>query len=766
MVLLYLITFLSGFAALVYEILWIRQLSLVLGSTTASISTVVAAFMGGLALGSGLLGRWVDRHPRPLRLYALIELGIGLSALLVMVLLPVLQSAYPRLVAVASSWGGLWTFVRFGIVFSLLLLPASFMGGTFPVLVKTMTLELNSLGVTAARLYGINTAGAVMGCFTAGIYLLGAVGLPGTYSIAVVLNLVGAFLAWRLDRSTAPQPVISSKAEPAPGPRSGHHAVAWAIGISGFIALGYEIVWSRALAIVLGHSIYAFTFVLSTYLAGLTAGGLISAPWLDRLTRPAHVFVLGLLSLAIVSGASLYLIPILPFREYEVGALPLPYIIENLACTAVLLLLPTMVLGALLPLAIKVSTPGLTRTGRKVGYLYAWNTIGSIAGSLMAGFVLVPWLGTQGSFSLLVLVNVLLALVVQTQTGARPALRVVTGIILVLSAMALWTSRGSPIIRDKSLARVERILGAGIKLLYFGEDEVASVGLVREPSGLKRLFADGTLMTHWGLETGWMAHLPLAIAPDPHDVLVLCLGMGNTYAAALSHPVRTEAVELSRKVVESFHVLHGSQAGAEAKGRIVVGDARNVVLVAQHSFDVITVDPPPPLYSAGTVNFYTSEFYRLCLRQIRPGGVVCVWIPFRHCTVEEFKVLVKTFRAVFRRMQLWVPSPAMGLSGVYMIGLGPDVAFDMKAVWSRLLAPAIEADVRRFTDERLERLLPVPILSDGDIDDFCGTAIPMDDDHPYLEFPLFRNAGEQVMMDFRPILEWLRAHGRLRSGGS
>jgi spermidine synthase len=241
--------------------------------------------------------------------------------------------------------------------------------------------------------------------------------------------------------------------------------------------------------------------------------------------------------------------------------------------------------------------------------------------------------------------------------------------------------------------------------------------------------------------------------------------MGNTYMAALRHPVNTVAVELSRKVVKAFHVLQGPKADMGAKGRIEVGDARNVVLVASRSFDVITVDPPPPLYSAGTVNFHTREFNRLCLRQIRPGGVVCVWIPFHHCTVDEFKMLVKTFRSVFRRMQLWVPSPAIGLSGVYMIGLGPEVRFDPEAVRSRLLSPVVEADVRRFTDAPLESLLPMLVLSDNDIDDFCGPAALMDDDHPYLEFPLLRNAGRDSLMNFRPILDWLRVHGRLKSSG-
>jgi spermidine synthase len=329
------------------------------------------------------------------------------------------------------------------------------------------------------------------------------------------------------------------------------------------------------------------------------------------------------------------------------------------------------------------------------------------------------------------------------------------------SVIGLWAGRGSPIVRDKAVSRVEDFLQDNVDLRFFGEDDVAAVGMVRHKDGLEGLFADGVLMTHWGLETTFMAHLPLAIAKDPRDVLILCLGMGNTFVSTAGYPVRVEVVELSRKVVEAFRFAHNKERSESAERRITVGDARNSVLLASGPFDVITVDPPPPLYSAGTVNFHTTDFFRLCRAKIRPHGVVSVWIPFGGTTVDDFKILMKSFREVFEHTTVWVSSPNVGLSGIYMIGMRSESIPDAEEIRQRLLAPVVSLDLSRFTSGPIDPLLPILVLTDAEIDDFCATAPVMDDAHPYLEFPLFRNAGKRDLMSFDPILDWLKAHGRI-----
>lgn len=768
MVLVYGMTFLSGFAALVYQILWTRQLTLVLGTTTASISMVVAAFMGGLALGSAVFGRWVDLRRRFLMIYALLEVGIGLSAVMVMMAIPQFEASYPHIVAIIGSHTGLLAFLRFIMTFGLLLIPTSLMGGTFPVLTKAILQSIQSIGITVGRLYAANTIGAVTGCAAAGIILLGAMGIRGSNYLAIAVNLAAAFIAIILYGLVRRPPVRKSEAAAAErrdglpsmdgiSPSRDRRAVLPAIAISGCLALGYEIVWSRALAIVLGHSIYAFTFVLSTYLAGLAIGGWLVSPMLDRLRRPAHYFVIGQLALAVVTGMTLLLIPFLPFSEYVPHMSPLKYVAKNLVCTVTLLFLPTVLLGAILPLAIRIYASSLREAGKHVGTVYAWNTIGSIAGSLLAGFILIPCLGTQPTFFLLVTGNLLLALVMGVRTGLGNSWRVAVGVLVFAGALILLNSGDSPILRQKAVDRVEHALGGQkIEVLYYDEDEVASVGLSREPSGLMRLFTNGTLMTHYGMETMWMGHLPLAVVKDPRQVLVLCLGMGNTFISASRYPVRVEAVELSPKVVEAFYILHSNGRKLD-DDRILVGDARHTVLISSRKYDVITVDPPPPLYSAGTVNFHTVEFYRLCKQRILPSGVVCQWIPFRHCTVEEFKILLKTFRHVFDRMWVWAPSPETGLaaSGMYLLGLGPEVTTDLEMIRERLMAPRVEADVRRFSTAPLMRLLPVPVMSGEDVDRFCGSAPIMDDQHPYLEFPLLRNRGQGALMTWGHLKQFL-----------
>jgi spermidine synthase len=768
MPLLYAITFASGAAALVYEILWIRELRLVLGSTTASISTVVAAFMAGLALGSVVIGRRVDRARRPLLWYAALEAGIVVSALAVLVLVPGLDRLYPALASATGESGMALALARFVLVFGLLLVPTSLMGGTYPVLVKAMARDAAAFGGTAGRLYAANTAGAVAGCLLTGVVLLGALGTYGCYAVAIVLNLVAGAAAWALGRGAVAARVAAPGAATAPSeraaPAAARRAVAWTIGLSGAMALGYEIVWSRALAKVLGHSIYAFTLVLAVYLAGIAAGGALAAPWLDRLRRPASAFAWGLLALGVTAGASLHLVPLLPFREYVLGMEPYGYLLDNLLGAGVILLLPTLLLGALLPLAVKICAPDLARAGRDVGRIYGWNTVGSIAGSLAAGFVLVPRFGSQASIALLATINLGLVIWVGWAAGWRIVRLGVTCAALVAVAASLRSGLGSPILRDKALARVEEQIGGPLRLLYFGEDDVTAVGLVEEPNGVRRLAADGVIMTHWTLETIFMAHLPLAAARAPSRVLVLCLGMGNTFAAAVRHPVRVEAVELSPKVVEAFRVLHGGAPPGGANGTITVGDARNAVYLAREPVDVITVDPPPPLFAAGTAYFHTREFLALCRRAIRPGGVVSLWIPFGQCTLDEFKSLLKTFRAVFPRMSVWTPTPWGPLSGVYVLGLGPEAEGDPAVLSRRLLTTLVAGDAQRFSDAPLEALLPQVLFVDAEVDAFCGDAPILSDDHPILEFPLFRNAGNEAWMHFGPIREWLAARGRTVPG--
>lgn len=764
---LYFLTFLSGFAALVYEMLWTRQLSLVLGNTTAAISTVVAAYMGGLALGSALFGRRADSWRRHLASYALIELGIGVTSLAVLLIIPVLESIYPAISAGTLGNATLLGAVRFVLVFLLLLVPTCLMGGTYPVLVKAITRHLSELGRTTGRLYATNTLGAVVGCLAAGVYLLGALGIQGTGYLAVGMNLAIALVAFSFDRwrstsatpDSAPATTRRSASRDSLPARSlsttVRRVIAVAIAATGFAALGYEIIWSRILGLVIGHSIYAFTFVLSTYLAGLALGGFLAALVLDRLREPIEWFVRGLLALAVCAGATLYMTPVLPFYDYNVGMQPLTYVAINLLACGAMLLLPTILLGAMLPLSMKIYTADLGHAGTQIGAVYAYNTIGSIAGSLATGFLFIPWIGTQAAFLAIVLGNLVLALLVGIVASKRFGYLPPGAALLILTCYALVAGHGSPLVRDKSLARAEGATRSSLTPLFFAEDQVAAVALCSDVKGTPWMVANGEPMTSLCIETTWMAHLPLAVAKAPREMLVLCLGAGNTVLSALPYDVNVTAVEISPMVVEATRRLHGDNLRLGANDRIVVADARNTVLVDRKKFDVITVDPPPPLYSAGCVNFHTAEFYEACRDRLSPGGALCLWLPFGHCTEEEYKMLLRTFYEVFPRMAVWSVS-ATSTSGLYLMAWGDDVQYDSDAVRSALLTPIVAADVARFDDHALEEILPRELLRDEQVALFCGAARVMTDNRPWLEFPLFRNAGSmEPPMSASPINDFL-----------
>ncbi|MCC6671560.1 MAG: fused MFS/spermidine synthase [Planctomycetes bacterium] len=758
--LVYLATLLSGFAALVYQVLWIRQLTLVLGSTTASMATVVAAFMGGLAFGSARLGPAADRSPRPLRLYAGLELGIALGALLTLGLLAGLERLYPRLALLLGD--ATLGVARVALTFAVLLVPTALMGGTFPVLVRGTSRTLERLGSTVGRLYAVNTLGAVLGCFVTGLYLIGELGLHGGYAVAVGFNLLSGAAALAAARRVdpGPQPGASPAAEPSASTSlpARFGLMATAAAVSGCFALSYEIVWGRAFAIVLGHSSYASTFVLGTYLAGLALGGALVARRLDRLADPGRTFAHGQLVLTALCGLSFALLPLVPFREYELGTAPLAYVAQNLLSTSLLLLPPTVLLGALLPLAVKAATRSLARSGHDAGLVYAWNTVGAIGGSLLAGFVLVPRLGTQRALLLVVAGNALLALAVGLRLRwPGPASVLAVGLALG-AALLLPASAGSPLLRAKATARVERAVRQPVELLHFEEDLVTAVGLFREPSGLRRLCTDGVPMTHWGIETIWMTHLPLAIAPEAKHALVLCLGMGNTYRAALDRGLRATAVELSPGVARAFAMLHGDISGSAGRGRILVGDARHAVSVGAERYDLITIDPPPPLHSAGTVNFHTREFYEACRGRLAPQGVLCMWLPFFDCTVAEYRMLVQTFRAVFPEAQAWWSLGAHGaVSGLYLLARADGGAIAAEPVRAALRSDAVRADARRFVpglaEDSFELLLPMVALAGPALDLFCGDAPVMSDATPWLEYPLFRTAGDARAMDGQALLQ-------------
>jgi spermidine synthase len=732
---LYLLFFLSGISGLMYEVVWVRMLTRILGSTVYATSTVLAAFMAGLALGSWLAGRHVDRVRLPLALYAALELGIGLSALTTLTLTDWMLPLYRVIYDFAGGARAWLTVGQVLIALLVLLLPTALMGATLPTLCAHGTRQHLAFSRCVGLLYALNTLGAVVGILASGFILLGAVGETMTLTIGVVLNVLVALMAAWLSRVTArieaPISVTAGASDQTPAlyPAGCRRMVVAAFALSGFVSLASEVVWSRMLLLYQGTSIYSFSSMLAVVLAGIGlgsfAGGCLVPRWRDPLRQLARLQ----LAVGLATVIALHLFP-------RLG--------PGLIWPALVLLGPLGLLwGLSFPVGAACYTNAEAGAGRNIGLLYAWNTIGCIAGSLSAGFILVPLLGSSRALACLAVISIVMGLLLLClhPHGLRQRRAPEWGL---LGACVLLL----PLLGDPYFMALERrMLGTypgGVDVHSHTEDAAAAVTVFSQAGGnsfAKQLWINGVGMTCLAPVTKLMAHLPIALADQPRDVLVICVGMGTSVRSAAMHEgVRVRAVDLFPTVPRAFGYFHPDVPDLlhSANVEVVVDDGRNYLLMQRQKFDVITLDPPPPLDAAGTVNLYSRDFFALCRDRLQPGGVLCVWIPPDR--ESENKMLFQSFLDVFEHTQVW--SGPWPHTGFLMIGtLRP---LSMAGVPARIRqlysSPKVAADLRAWGDwlDEPDKILDLYFTTGDVLRDYCREAKVISDDHPYTEFPLWR----------------------------
>ncbi len=636
---LYVLFFLSGISGLVYETVWLRILIRVLGNTTYATSVVLAAFMTGMALGSYIIGRYAAGVKNQLRFYAMLEFGVGATAVgLTMVLLqlaPFYQTIYQML---QGSRFGLTVFQAF-MTFALMLLPTSLMGGTLPVL--SAYTKVFSLAFTPriGLLYGVNTLGAVLGVLASGFVTLGALGEMATLFVGAGITAAVAVLALILSALTSeassPQvaaaPAVSDRAAISPYPASIRRMVGLAYLLSGFVAMAYEIVWTRMFQIRVGTSIYAFSIMLAFYLAGIGVGSLVGGRLLSNVKSPLRAFGVAQFWIAVYSLLGLYLSTLFP---------PVSMVMQlcfgNILVMPLLVVFPiTAVLGAMFPVVCRCYVADEHEVSRAVGRLYSLNTLGCIAGSLVCGFLFIGWFGTRGTVVLLAVLNA--AIGVAAVVGEpeprrwRHTVLAVYGCVVVMTPLAYWGPDPFKVAIRHALQ--DMVINPDTVTIYYHKESVVAtttaMGIEGQPLS-KHLWVNGIGMTMLTFETKLMAHLPLLSHPNPKEALVICFGMGSTVCAVWAHKsVQCDVVEIVPEVYECFQYFHADGPKILADPRIhhYADDGRNFLLVRPKKYDMITIDPAPPIWSAGTVNLYTREFFELCKSRLKDHGIICLWIP-------------------------------------------------------------------------------------------------------------------------------------------
>jgi spermidine synthase len=743
--------FVSGACALIYQVVWIRQLLLIVGTTTAAVSTVLSVFMTGLGLGAWLFGSAADRTRAPLRLYGYLELGIGLYALVLPLLITAAMSPYVR---VARHLGGEPEFllpVRVALGFLLLLVPTILMGGTLPVLIRYVTRSLDRLGTDLGILYSMNLAGAVAGSLAAGFVLIHALGVHGANMAAVIGNLgvglAALLLARRRGGADAP-----ARAATAPVlrrleiPDAARPLVWAAVFLSGLLTMAFEILWTRILVFTLGSSVYSFTVILATFLAGLALGSRLFAA-LEGRARPLYTLAAALLG----AGVAVLVLGPLSTRSQAVlvaltsrfGWTGDVFLVGTAICTALFVLVPATLMGIVLPLATRLLVDDLARTGRRVGAAYLVNTVGCVLGSLLAGFALIPLLGLKGALLLLVGIQLALGcaflLKVEPSRARTMRLLVPAGALVVAGVVLASVLLRGPNPFDPAL------IGQDAPRVEAHHDGIgSSVSVLRYQEALKTLRIDGFEASSNRVMAGYMpmmTHIPMLLHPDPRRVLVICFGTGSTAGAGLLHPGTTVvAVDVNRTVFgfapHFLAVNHG--VARDPRARLVVDDGRNYLLTTGERYDVITSEPMPP-HHAGVVNLYSKEYYQLARDRLAVGGFVVQWLPMHHLDLEESLQILRTVQDVFPETTLWLHSD----TGIIVARRDAPIRIDVDRV-ARALSPG------RLRDELDELGVKTPLdfakmhaLGPAEIRAVTSSERPVTDDRPSLEFHPLRHPAPE-----------------------
>lgn len=765
---LYVLFFCSGASGLIYQVIWVREFGYVFGNTIHSAALVVAVFMCGLGVGSYLGGRWADRRQtRLLAAYAVLELAIGALALGVAFLLPqlgALSAALSSYSRDATGWYVLSTpsyLARYVIAVALLAPITTLMGATLTVLIRHVVgRDLSAAGWRIGTLYGVNTAGAALGCFLTDQLLVPAAGLRATQLLAALLNLVAAVGAWGLVSREARVDPASEPAAGVPSPAADRHArramglAGLALALSGFAALGMEIVWFRHIASLLGGLRAVFSMLLTVILIGIWLGAVAGGRLDRRFGRPALWFALAQAAFVVATLAGLAAADVRTIVAEQRAAAPaffagsgprraLLQVWLNFWPVVREVGVPALMMGLSFPLANAVVQRVEGVVGRRAGALYLANTLGAVAGSLTVGFVLLPVLGMQRSATVLALAAALAAWPLYQaerwlagSPGRAYGATAGAALAAALVTVGLWV--GLP--ADHLLMRTLRPLDSSTRLLTISEGLNEVVAVTEERDGSRALFTNGHPMSATNrLAQRYMrafAHVPLLAMEHPDSVLVICFGVGNTANAASLHPSvrRLDVADLSREILDHAGYFARWNGGVLDRPGVSVylNDGRqHLRMQPPATYDLITLEPPP-IEQAGVGALYSREFYALARTRLKPGGYLSQWLPAYQVPAETTLSMVRAFVEVFPQAVL--------LSGVdahlILMGVnGPRITIDPVSVAARLrAAPAVQADLSQVYLGNLTELIGTFVASGDALAAASRSSAPVTDDRPRQEY--------------------------------
>lgn len=745
---IYFLFFFSGISGLIYQIVWTRMLTLVFGHTIYSVSVVLSAFMAGLGLGSYLWGTTIDKAGKPLLIYGKIELLIGITAAFLSLLFsefsPIYVWFYQWIPDLLSQTG----FFKVALVFSLVLVPTILMGATLPIMAKYFVTEETHAGKQVGYLYSINTFGAAAGCLLAGYFLIEYLGVLQTAWLAAFVNIfIGILCILKFKKSEPATPIAWDLPRPEPlSLQIEKENIIWIATsfLCGFTALAYEVVWTRILVFGMGSTVYSFSLMLANFLFGITVGGLLIIPFFKR------NFDLRWLLTLFQFGIGFYLIFSIYQSSWILSSFIRPLRMESpitefwidMRNASALMFVPTILFGMSFPVLTHLVTRGSNNVGSSLGTVYGTNTLGGILGSLVAGYLLLPKLGSQQTLTVLAMLNLLTGvLLFATSKYFTGIIR--KGIAVSVSGLLVFLLLAMP---DDLLKGIFMRNSLGKKnpetLVYLDEGLTTTVAVFNDDDdilGIKRksLILNGVNMSASHMDSRkymtLLSYIPLLLNENPKDVMVICFGTGLTSGAAGVYPGidSVDAVDISPGVFNAGHLFSHMNYDAITNPKIhkIVQDGRNHLLTTSKTYDVITAEPPPPT-NAGAVNLYTKEYYELTKKALKPGGIVSQWIPLHSQTETHIYEHFRTFLESFPYVMSWYPVKRE----LILIGSNDPINIDYGKIEKRLKHPVVNEVMRKIGFETPFSFLGSIWFLEGELKNMASKQRLITDNNASLEF--------------------------------
>jgi spermidine synthase len=772
---------LSGATGLIYEILWARMLGLVFGATTLAVSTVLAAFMGGLALGSALAGKLAPRIRRPIAAYGWIEIGIAVYALLVPLLFRSIDDLYALIWQHLQPGFFTFTLLRFVLSCLLLLVPTTLMGATLPVLAAALLRGASRDSNSVTRLYACNLVGAILGTVVAGFVLLPSFGVRITIMIAAALNIVVGAIAFSIERKTDVSPEVAPAVEQTAVTDRSRFWLAAAF-VSGFVTISTQVAWTRVLTMIIGSSTYAFSIVVALFLIGLAAGAwIVGRKDRSARLRPTMMIVETITALSLlVSLFVLNEIPALLIRlgfNWKISSWAGLLALQIISAT-LLILVPAILMGMVMPLVLvwaSSNEAGATRVGRS----YAVNTIGAIAGAFITGFVLIPV--TSIRFTLLLTATLCLFVAALAyrptpQTKLDPALKRAMAIgAAPLVAIVLFVVAPPMNLADLSIgaydslvrvlaqtregvAGAEQPAGPNIhELLMYREGPTATVSVRRDQDTVSMAINGRTNASDssYDMPTQVMlGQLPVLIAPERRNGLVIGFATGVTLGAMLQSPIESvTCVELEPATVDGSRYFEhiNNRPLDDPRAHLVIDDARTYLRVTPERYDMIVSEPSHP-WVPGVANLFTREFFELGRSRLSEQGIFVQWVQIYQLSTESLRSVLATYQAVFPHVLMFRVGGLNKGKDLLLIGSNQPLSLDRVA--ERVADPRISAELARVNLNSEADVRSWFVCDESRLRPAVASARINTDDNMHIETTVPREA-------FRPLMqtnaEWVQA---------